>query len=92
MAEFKHPGIFVEETDAKARPIDGVHTSNPAESGHPGVFVEETGGAPKPIDGVPTHGGDALAPADRPRWAYAIAIGTAALAGVGFWLARFRRK
>ncbi len=92
MAEFEHPGVFVEETGGKPRPIEGVPTRDGAEVEHPGVFVEETGGTPKPIDGVPTHGGDALGRADRPRWAYAIAIGGSALAGLGLWLAVRRRR
>lgn len=53
----------------------------------PGVIVEEVGGQPKPIDGVPTDGGGALGAADRVRWIYGIAIGGAALAGLGLWLA-----
>lgn len=61
-----------------------------AEFEFPGVLVEEAGASPKPIDGVPTNGGDALSAADRARWLYGIAIGGAALAGLGLWLAMIR--
>ena len=61
-----------------------------AEFEFPGVLVEETDAKPKPIDGVPTGAGDPLASAERARWLYRIAIGGAALAGLGLWLAMRR--
>ena len=90
MAEFEHPGVFVEETGGKPKPIEGVPTRDPAEFEHPGVFVEEVGGTPKPIDGVPTKGGDASSTPDRARWLYGITLAGAALAGLGLWLAMSR--
>ena len=57
---------------------------------YPGVQVEEVGGKPKPIDGVPTSASDPLTWADGPRFFQVIAIGGAALAGLGIWLAMTR--
>jgi hypothetical protein len=52
------PGVYVEETSLRARPVDGVETTKAADAplSYPGVYVEETSPGPKPIPGVATSG------------------------------------
>ncbi len=57
------------------------------ETEHPGVYVEEVGGNPKSIDGVPTSDGDLFESMSGARFRYGVAIGGAALAGLGILLA-----